>query len=242
MNGSPGRGVAFHVNAAQATGGGASATMMGAEKAGPPGLSNEQWNTLIAMLNNQQISSNEKLPFNGKPIAESMVIVEYIDETFEGLSILPKDPYDRALARFWAKFLDDKVLYRKHREHGILFIILYDNGEEQEKGKEEVWEMLKILDNELKDKKFFVNDKFGFADIAANFMGLWLGLFQEGSGVVVVTSEKFPNFCAWRDEFFNCSQVKKYLPPRDELLAFFKAFLSAASSVSKKMNTSSFIL
>ncbi|KAK4359210.1 hypothetical protein RND71_021439 [Anisodus tanguticus] len=145
---------------------------------------------------------------NGKSIAESMVIVEYIDETFEGPSILPKDPYDRALARFWAKFLDDK---------GEAMVNTFlRRGEEQEKGKEEVYEMLKVLDNELKDKKFFVGDKFGFGDMAANFMGLWLGVFEEGSGVVVVTSQKFPNFYAWRDEYINCSQIKEYLPPRDE--------------------------
>ncbi|CAI9760799.1 unnamed protein product [Fraxinus pennsylvanica] len=46
---------------------------------------------------------------NGKPICESLVILEYIDETWEGPSIWPRDPYERATTRFWAKFFDEKV-------------------------------------------------------------------------------------------------------------------------------------
>ena len=49
---------------------------------------------------------------NGKPICESMIIVQYIDEVWatKGPAILSADPYDRALHRFWAYYVDDKVL------------------------------------------------------------------------------------------------------------------------------------
>ncbi|XP_049375404.1 probable glutathione S-transferase [Solanum verrucosum] len=162
---------------------------------------------------------HKKIPVlihNGKPICESMVILEYIDETFEGPSILPKDPYDRAIARFWAKFIDDTCI-------PLLGKVLFGKGEEAEKSKEEFGGLLKILDNELKDKKFFVGDNFGFADVAANFMAFWFGILEEASGVVLVTSEKFPNFCGWRDEYINRNQVKEYLPSRDVLLAHFQS-------------------
>ncbi|KAI5429708.1 putative glutathione S-transferase, variant 2 [Lathyrus oleraceus] len=46
---------------------------------------------------------------NEKPISESLVILEYIDETWTQNPILPFEPYQRALARFWSKFIDEKL-------------------------------------------------------------------------------------------------------------------------------------
>jgi glutathione S-transferase len=46
---------------------------------------------------------------NEKPISESLVILEYIDEIWKQNPILSSDPYQKSLARFWAKFIDDKV-------------------------------------------------------------------------------------------------------------------------------------
>lgn len=48
-----------------------------------------------------------------KPVCESNIIVQYIDEAWSsyGPSILPSQPYDRAIARFWAAYVDDKVSF-----------------------------------------------------------------------------------------------------------------------------------
>ncbi|KAK9183098.1 hypothetical protein WN944_026247 [Citrus x changshan-huyou] len=44
-----------------------------------------------------------------KPVCDSMVILEYIEEMWPQSPLMPNDPYDRALARFWIKFGEDKL-------------------------------------------------------------------------------------------------------------------------------------
>ncbi|CAK9137626.1 unnamed protein product [Ilex paraguariensis] len=169
---------------------------------------------------------HKKIPVllhNGKPICESLVIIEYIDETWKGTPILPEDPYERAKARFWAKFMDDKCLQP-------LWKSCSSQGEEQEKAKEEACELLKILDNELKDKKFFGGDTIGLADIAANFISHWFLIIQEVTGVEVSTKDKYPKLYEWIDEFVNCSIIKENLHPKEELVAVFRGRLQAATA------------
>ncbi|GAY42327.1 hypothetical protein CUMW_065970, partial [Citrus unshiu] len=45
-----------------------------------------------------------------KPVFEPMVILEYIEEMWpHNPSLMPSDPYDKAQARFWIKFAEDKA-------------------------------------------------------------------------------------------------------------------------------------
>lgn len=57
---------------------------------------------------------HKKIPVlihNGKPVCESAIQVQYIDEVWSHKNpILPSDPYQRAQARFWVDFIDKKVI------------------------------------------------------------------------------------------------------------------------------------
>ena len=67
---------------------------------------------------------HKKIPVllhHGKPVAESMIILQYIDEVWASNNgrpaILSPDPYERAVQRFWAQYVDDKVTYLKSYIH-----------------------------------------------------------------------------------------------------------------------------
>ncbi|XP_059427750.1 glutathione S-transferase U8-like [Corylus avellana] len=161
---------------------------------------------------------HKKIPVllhNGKPIVESQVILEYIDETWQGYPILPKDPYERAIARFWAKFIDEKCL-------PTIFKACYGEEKEREKAAKENYEVLKFLEEELKEKRFFGGENIGMVDIVANIIAFWVGVIEESSGAKLLTRDKFPKLSSWSHEFVSNGVIKECLPPRDKLLANFR--------------------
>ena len=51
---------------------------------------------------------------DGRVITESIIISEYVEEAFDGPSLMPSDPYLRARKRFWSRQIDDGIQSPHH--------------------------------------------------------------------------------------------------------------------------------
>ncbi|CAL5331012.1 unnamed protein product [Camellia sinensis] len=163
------------------------------------------------------------LVHNGKPISESLVILEYIDETWRHNPLLPEDPYERATARFWAKFGDEKTCTDE-----------IDKGKEQEEAIPQVMENLKYIEEQLKGNKFFGGETIGYTDIAFGWTANLLSVFEEVTGIKLLDEEKFPLLSAWMRNFSDVPVIKENWPPRDKLVIKYQAtrekYLAAAAA------------
>ncbi|KAF2320286.1 hypothetical protein GH714_026714 [Hevea brasiliensis] len=110
---------------------------------------------------------------NGKPICESLLILEYLEETWKQTPLLPEDPHQRALARFWAKFGDEKVLQTMRLD------VLLKQGKQQEEAIVSIIENFKYLEEELKGKKFFGGETIGLVDIALGWLAYHFNVVED---------------------------------------------------------------
>ncbi|XP_042941047.1 probable glutathione S-transferase isoform X1 [Carya illinoinensis] len=181
---------------------------------------------------------HKKIPVlihSGKPICESLIIVQYIDEVWNDKSpLLPSDPYKRAQARFWADFVDKKVL--------TLFILSYNlwgvviqcackvqvadagiklgstKGEEHEAAKKQFLEILKTLEEELGEKPYFGGETFGFVDVAFVTFYSWFHTFETFGEFS--TEAEHPKIIAWAKRCMQKESVAKTLPDQQKVYEY----------------------
>ncbi|KAG2687526.1 hypothetical protein I3843_09G056200 [Carya illinoinensis] len=158
---------------------------------------------------------HKKIPVlihNGKPICESLIIVQYIDGVWNDKSpLLPFDPYKRAQARFWADFIDKKM-YDTGRK------LWSTKGEEHETTKEELLEIFKTLEEELGEKPYFGGETFGFMDVA--FVTFYSCFYAfETFGEFSMEAEH-PKIIAWAKRCMQKESVAKTLPDQQKVYEF----------------------
>ncbi|AET02880.1 putative glutathione transferase [Medicago truncatula] len=158
---------------------------------------------------------HKKIPVlihKGKPISESIIIVEYIDEVWKDkVPFLPSDPYQKAQARFWADFVNKKVGDVGGR-------IWAGKRDEIELAKKELIEGLKELENVLGDQPYFGGDTFGFVDIALIPFYSWFYTYEKLCNFKV--EEECEKLIVWAK---NCKQkesVSKSIADEKEVYDF----------------------
>ncbi|EOY03144.1 hypothetical protein SCA6_017419 [Theobroma cacao] len=150
-----------------------------------------------------------------KPLCESTIIVNYIDETWPSPPLLPPCSYGRAQARFWADFIDKKLF-----DAGCN--IWRSKGEAPEEAKREVIEILKQLEEALREKAFFGGDTFEFVDIITVPVTSWFHAIEKFGNFKV--EDECPKFSAWMKRCMQRETVAKVLPNPEKVYEFLIMF------------------
>ncbi|KAA0062971.1 putative glutathione S-transferase [Cucumis melo var. makuwa] len=158
---------------------------------------------------------HKKIPVlihNGKPICESSIIVQYIDEFWKDKApLFPTHPYDRAQARFWVDFIDKKLFDSGRKVWAC-------KGEEQEEGKKEVIRILKQLEEVIGEKAYFGGECLGFVDIVLIGYYTWFYAY-ETIGNFSIESE-CPKIMSWVKRCLQNESVSKSLPDPKKVCDF----------------------
>ncbi|PWZ33612.1 putative glutathione S-transferase GSTU6 [Zea mays] len=169
------------------------------------------------------------LVHGGRPVCESLVILQYVDETWAGTGtpLLPADAYDRAMARFWAAYVDDKF----YKEWNRLF--WSTTAEKAAEALGVVVPVVETLEQAFREcskgKPFFGGDAVGLVDIALGSFVVWIRVVDEAAGVKLLDEAKFPALTAWAERFLAVDAVKEVMPDAGRLLEHYKGFLAKRS-------------
>ncbi|KAF3339675.1 glutathione S-transferase U9-like protein [Carex littledalei] len=147
------------------------------------------------------------LVVDGKPIPESLVILQYVDETWKEPPLLPQDSYLRSKVRFWADFIYQKMV-------PVIYAIRSTEGEAQNKAVEEFLGHFKTLEDGI-NKDVHVPGPFihggepGLLDvILGSAKNGFQHLEQMLAGVKLLDKEHTPLLCSLMDAYAELAVVK----------------------------------
>jgi glutathione S-transferase len=152
-----------------------------------------------------------------RTICESLVILQYIDENWSGIGppVLPADPYERAVARFWATYIDDKL--------ASSFIGILKAATEETKAEKiaDFLDALEQLEGAFKKcsagKDFFGGDSIGFLDVTLGCYLIHIKVAEKISGAKLLDETKIPLLIEWEKHFLAVDFVKRLLPSVERL-------------------------
>lgn len=172
---------------------------------------------------------------DGRPICESQVILQYIDEVFvsgsgtssSAFSLLPADPHGRAVARFWAAYVDDEIgaPWEKALRAGTV--------EERNGWMGKVAAAVPGLERGLRECTdggskgcFFGGARVGYVDLVLGGVAPYVHANEVISGVRLFDAEKTPLLAAWLERFGELDVSKAVLPDVDRVVEYVRMILA----------------
>lgn len=151
------------------------------------------------------ISPLEKVPVllvDDKPLFESMVICEYLDEITEG-SLYPEDAFERATNRAWIEFGND-ILSTTFEFYTT------EDGKRFKNLTNTLMDRFKILEDEISDGTYFNGEEFSMVD------AVYAPVFRYHNRIAQYKDYGFfddaPKIKAWGDKLLERSSVIKSVP------------------------------
>ena len=134
----------------------------------------------------------------GRSLADSSVIAEYLEERFPTPALFPRDPYDRARVRWFDEYADGgmaasltaKVFFQR-----VISAKLIKGGCDEavvQSGLKELPNFLGYLEGELATRDYLVADTFTLADISVACQ-----LVNLRHASVEIDAGRFPTLAAW---------------------------------------------
>ncbi|KAL6641365.1 hypothetical protein ACP70R_019546 [Stipagrostis hirtigluma subsp. patula] len=179
---------------------------------------------------------HQKVPVlihGGKPVCESLAIVQYVDEVFAGQAILPADPYERAVARFWAAYVDDKLI------PAWVGIMKAATEEEKAEKMRETFDAVGHLEEAFakcsKGKGFFGGDSVGYLDLALGSLLFWFEAMRRMYDIEIINAGRMPLLAAWAERFGSSAAAKEVVPEVEKAVQYAKKLQAdaAAAAVAK---------
>uniref|UniRef100_J3N4B0 glutathione transferase n=1 Tax=Oryza brachyantha TaxID=4533 RepID=J3N4B0_ORYBR len=149
---------------------------------------------------------------NGRPICESQIIVQYIDEVFsgDGESLLPADPHERAVARFWAAYIEDKLVAPWEK------VFRAKTEEERAVWMKQMFVAADALEGGLKECSkgkgcFFGGDSVGYVDVVLGGAVSFVHANDVITGAKLFDAARTPLLAAWLERFGELDAAKAVL-------------------------------
>jgi glutathione S-transferase len=161
------------------------------------------------------------LEHNGRSIYESSVISEYLEDIIPKPALLPADPYDRAVARFWIDFCNTRFM------PAYFNLLKSAPGVKRDARRVELLNHLEFIEGQglsqrTPDRPFWLGASVGLVDFA------FYPFFERFADVETYRGVEIPKSLvqlqSWLGMMLSLPSVRSITRPRDHYVEYFREF------------------